>query len=53
MFEKKQSHNFKSPDMSNLKAVVIDRKTVIYVPIDDDPEEARARYWTKREMKKP
>lgn len=52
MFEKKQS-NFHEPDMSKLKAVVIDRKTRIYVPLDADPEKARARYWENREVKKP
>jgi len=38
--------------MSKLKAVVIDRKTRIYVPFDVDPDEARARYWSHREVKK-
>jgi hypothetical protein len=51
MFEKKQE-TFHSPDMSKLKAVVIDRKTRIYVPFDVDPDEARARYWSHREVKK-
>lgn len=52
MFEKKQN-NHHEPDMSKLKAVVIDRKTRIYVPLDADPEEARARYWSNREIKNP
>jgi|APHig6443717817_1056837.scaffolds.fasta_scaffold567361_1 hypothetical protein len=50
MFEKKQS-NFSTPDMSQLKAVVIDKRTRIYVPIDVDPEAARARYWSHRDVK--
>jgi len=52
MFEKKQS-NFCTPDMSKLKAVMIDRRTMIYVPIDVDPETARARYWSHRDVKSP
>jgi len=52
MFEKKQS-SFNSPDMSKLKAVVINEKTRIYVPLDVDPEIARARYWSHREIKNP
>lgn len=51
MFEKKQNV-INSQDMSKLKAVVIDRKTRIYVPLDVDPEVARARYWSHREVKK-
>jgi len=39
--------------MSKLKAVMIDRRTMIYVPIDVDPETARARYWSHREIKNP
>jgi len=52
MYEKKQN-NAVAPDMSKLKAVVIDRKTRIYVPLDVDPETARARYWSHREVKNP
>lgn len=36
MFEKKQN-NHHEPDMSELKAVVIDRKSSIYEPLDADP----------------
>jgi hypothetical protein len=50
MFEKKQN-NIVVPDMSKLKAVVIDNRTRIYVPLDVDPEKARARYWSHREVK--
>jgi hypothetical protein len=52
MFEKKQPLPI-APDMSKLKAVMIDRRTMIYVPIDVDPEAARARYWSHREIKNP
>ncbi|MEL7588988.1 MAG: hypothetical protein AAGU19_19920 [Prolixibacteraceae bacterium] len=52
MFEKKQN-NFSTPDMSQLKAVVIDKRTRIYVPFDVDPEVACARYWSHREAKNP
>ena len=52
MFDRKQN-TFNSPDMSKLKAVVIDNRTRIYVPLDADPEKARARYWSYREAKNP
>jgi hypothetical protein len=52
MFDKKQDSHY-TPDMSKLKAVVIDKKTRIYVPLDVDPEKARARYWSHREVKNP
>lgn len=47
MFEKKQN-DLTSPDISKLKAVVIDVKTTIYVQLDVDPEVARTRYWSRR-----
>ena len=47
MYDKKQN-NPTSPDISKLRAVVIDKKTRIYVPLDVDPEKARARYWSHR-----
>ena len=37
----------KSPDVSKLKAVEIDQRTKIYIPIDADPEIARKRYLSK------
>ena len=52
MFEKNQI-NLNSSDMSKMKAVVIDSKTRIYVALDVDPEKARARYWSNREVKNP
>jgi len=50
MFEKKQM-SFKSPDMSKLQEVKIDLKTRIYIALDADPEEARARYWERKDSK--
>lgn len=52
MFEKKQPAP-SAPDMSKLKAVMIDRRTMIYVALDVDPETARARYWSHRGIKDP
>ncbi len=43
MFDKK-TNNVVYPDQSKLKAVVIDRKTTIFVDKDEDPDEARRRY---------
>jgi len=43
MVEKKQNI-FKSPDITKLQEVVIDAKTIIYIPLDGDAEEARSRY---------
>jgi len=52
MYEKKQDH-FKSPDLSKMQAVVIDRNTVIYIAIGDDPEEARNRYFARVGFRRP
>jgi hypothetical protein len=52
MSEKKQN-NFKSPDLSKMQAVVIDLRTIIYIAIDADPEEAKRRYLLRFEVKKP
>jgi hypothetical protein len=43
MFEKKTS-TFKSPDLSQLKEVIIDHRTKIYIAPDADSEEAKNRY---------
>ena len=43
MFEKK-TNVVTSPDHNKLKAVVIDRKTTIFIDKDKDPDEARRRY---------
>ena len=43
MFDKK-SNTITSPDHNKLQAVVIDRKTTIFIQMDKDPDEARRRY---------
>lgn len=50
MYDKKQN-NFKSPDLSKLQAVVIDFRTIIYIAVGADPEEARTRYLTRNSIK--
>jgi hypothetical protein len=40
----KKPFDFKSPDVSKLKEVVIDHKTKIYISPDADEEEAKNRY---------
>jgi hypothetical protein len=47
VFEKKQLV-FKSPDLNKMQVVVIDHRTKIYIALDADPEEARARYFARR-----
>jgi hypothetical protein len=50
MYEKKQTvTNTKTPDLSKMKAVVIDFKTVIYIEHGASEEEARKRYMTRGE----
>lgn len=51
MSEKKQTI-FKSPDVTKLKEVVIDVKTIIYIAFDADPAEARNRYLSRFGRKK-
>lgn len=51
MYEKKQ-YVFKSPDLSKLQAVVIDSRTILYIALNADPEEARNRYFSRFEYKK-
>ena len=43
MYDKKQN-NFKSPDLTKMQEVIIDLRTKIYIPLGDDPEEAKSRY---------
>ncbi len=43
MYEKKQVV-FKSPDLGQMQAVVIDFKTTIFVPMGTDPVKAKKRY---------
>ena len=41
--DKKQT-NYKTPNLSKMQEVIIDRKTSIYIDLDADPEIARSRY---------
>ncbi len=50
MYEKKPTV-FKSPDLSKLQPVVIDVRTIIYIALGADPEEARSRYLSRIEAK--
>lgn len=51
MYEKKPS-SFKTPDLGNLQAVVIDVRTTIYIPRDADAKEAKKRYLSRLGVKK-
>ena len=53
MMNDKKSAAFKTPDLKKLQAVVIDLRTIIYIAIGADPEEARKRYFARLEEKKP
>ncbi len=50
MPDRKQSA-FKTPDISKMQEVVIDRRTKIYIAKGDDPLEARDRYIAKLESR--
>jgi hypothetical protein len=52
MSEKKQDH-FKSPDVTKLQPVVIDRNTTLYIPMEDDPEEARKKFIARVGYRRP
>lgn len=43
----------KSPDVSKLQAVVIDRNTTIYITLGQDPEEARKRFTSRVGYRRP
>lgn len=50
MYEKKHTMiNTKTPDLSKMKAVVIDGRTVIYIEQGASEEDARKRYLTRGE----
>ena len=52
MFEKK-TVEIKTPDLKKMQEIIIDLRTRIYVPIEEDPQKARERYMTKfQTMKK-
>ncbi|MCK5028376.1 MAG: hypothetical protein KAR57_01990 [Bacteroidales bacterium] len=46
MAEKKH-HNFQSPDLNKMQAVIVDFKTKIFIPIGADPEKAKIRFLEK------
>lgn len=48
----KKLNIFKSPDITKMQEVVIDLKTIIYIAIGADPEEARSRYLSRFARKK-
>ena len=50
MQERKQMI-FKSPDISKMQEVVINRNTKIYIPVGADPDEARSRHWNRPELR--
>lgn len=52
MYEKKQPV-FKSPDLGQLQAVVIDHKTIIFIAPGADPVKAKSRYIERLNFKKP
>jgi hypothetical protein len=39
--------NFTSPDLSKMKAVIIDHRTTIYIAQGADSEEARYKYFAR------
>lgn len=51
MYEKKQPV-FKSPDLGQLQAVVIDHKTIIFIAPGADPQKAKSRYLERINFKK-
>ena len=52
MNERKQEH-FKSPDVTKMQAVVIDRNTTIFITLEQDPEEARNRFISRVGYRRP
>jgi|GEM_PF-3459560 len=50
MYERRHTMiNTKTPDLSKMKAVVIDLRTVIYIEYGASEEDARQRYLTRGE----
>jgi hypothetical protein len=52
MSEKKQDQ-YKSPDLSKMQPVVIDRNTTLYIALDEDPEEARKKFISRVGYRRP
>lgn len=53
MNENKPTTNYTSPDLTKMKKVIIDAKTVIYIPINADAEAAKEAYLSRIGAKKP
>ena len=51
MFEKTPT-KFKSPNLKEMQAVVIDHKTVIYIKKGEDAAKAKLRYFERRKATK-
>jgi len=51
MYDKKPSV-VKTPDLAKLQAVVINLRTIIYIAVGADPEEAKKRYMSRFGCKK-
>lgn len=52
MIYDKKIVTFKSPDLEKLQAVFINSRTIIYIAIGADTEEAKKRYFARLEEKK-
>jgi len=50
MYEKRPSI-IKPPDLSKMQVVVIDAKTKIFIGCDEDPIEAKSRYFSRLEAR--
>lgn len=48
----KKHEKFETPDISQLKEVIIDHRTRIYIRKEADPEEAKFRYLNRNTAKK-
>lgn len=52
MNENKPVINYTSPDLSKMQKVVIDLKTIIYIPLNADPQVAKTAYLSRLASKK-
>ena len=52
MNENKPVNNYTSPDLSKMQKVIIDMKTIIYIPLDADPQQAKTAYLSRLAAKK-
>ena len=51
MHDKKHAA-YKTPDLAQMQAVVIDSRTTIYIPKGLDPKEAKKRYFERLGVKR-